>query len=68
MLLLIKKIDKKQILKIDYEFLEILLSYYRQLIFTFTIKRYKTQYALLDKLLLFAWLLFITILLSILFI
>jgi len=50
-----KKINKKEILKIDYEFLELLKNYFKGVIKNYNIKIYSKIEKLIDKTLILAW-------------
>jgi len=54
--LISKKINKKQILKIDYEFLELLTKYYKSLIKEYKINIYSWAVTYIDIILIILWL------------
>lgn len=59
-----KKINKKELLKIDYEFLWLIKEYFKKIINSFNIKIYETTYKIIDVILIIIWIITITILIK----
>ena len=61
--LVYKKVDSKELIKVDYKFLDTILNQYKQIIKLYNIKIYYTWEYIFDKILIVAWILSIWILL-----
>ncbi len=61
--LVYKKVDSKELIKVDYKFLDTILNQYKQIIKSYNIKIYHTWEYIFDKILIVAWILSIWILL-----
>ena len=58
-----KKINSKELVKLDYKFLDTLLDYYKQIIKSYNIKIYTMWEYIFDMMLITVWIIFIWILL-----
>lgn len=59
-----KKINKKELLRIDYEFLWLIKEYFKKIVSSFNIKIYENTYKIIDMILIIIWIITIAILIN----